>query len=201
MHFAQLTTSLLTLAIAGCAAMSSDTVVANVEEVTQLSADTNTIAVKINLLNFARYAPQVGSNLAQIVATVTKYIADMSRNDKRDLVEDIDELTEGTVKAIWPKKRQAAPPFTEANQQAICDAFRGFVRVHEALLATVIGKHGLLSLMGFAGPIATTLRELEGVVDVLAFGIIDLVPICAQSATQDKNALDRSLRDAVDTYN
>ncbi len=37
--------------------MSSDTVVANVEEVTQLSADTNTIAVKINLLNFARYAP------------------------------------------------------------------------------------------------------------------------------------------------
>ncbi len=141
----------------------------------------------------------------------------MSRNDKRDLVEDIDELTEGTVKAIWPKKTPGCPAVhrgepashlrrlsrckSATQQQQLNSNMPQFVRVHEALLATVIGKHGLLSLMGFAGPIATALRELEGVVDVLAFGIIDLVPICAQSATQDKNALDRSLRDAVDTYN
>lgn len=152
----------------------------------------------------------MANNFRRIVTLVTNDIAAMGEKDKRDPVD--------AAQTSWSKKRQAAPPFTEANQQAICDAFRGvshrrsdhqllkpdmkqFVRVHQALLATVIGKHGLLSTFGVARPIARVLRELEKVVDTLAFGIIDLVPFCAQSATQDKDALDRSLRDAVDTYN
>jgi len=72
--------------------------------------------------------------------------------------------------------------------------------VHQELLKTIIGKHGLLSLTPFTQPIAAVLRTLEGVVDTLAFGIIDSVPTCAQDATQNKNSLDSTLSDAQDTY-
>lgn len=75
------------------------------------------------------------------------------------------------------------------------------MQVHEELLKTVIGKHGLLSLTPFTQPVAAILRALEGVVDTLAFGIIDAVPTCAQDATQNKNSLDATLSDAQDTYN
>lgn len=72
--------------------------------------------------------------------------------------------------------------------------------VHQELLKTVIGKHGILSLTPFTQPIAAVLRTLEGGVDTLAFGIIDSVPGCAQDATQNKNNLDSTLGDAIDTY-
>lgn len=75
-----------------------------------------------------------------------------------------------------------------------------FVKVHQVLLGTVIGKHGLLSLTPSIRPLAAVLRELERVVDILALGIVGLVPVCAQGLTQDKIALDVSLRLAVTTY-
>ncbi|MCJ1440214.1 MAG: hypothetical protein MMC23_000697 [Stictis urceolatum] len=106
----------------------------------------------------------------------------------------------GSISARALSKRQAAPPYDETNQQAICDSFRGFVEVHQELLATVIGKHGILSLTPFTQPIAQVLRTLEGGVDTLAFDIIDTVPDCAKESMQNKNTLDRSLSDAVDTY-
>lgn len=75
-----------------------------------------------------------------------------------------------------------------------------FVQVHQELLKTVIGKHGLLSLTPFTQPIAAVLRTLEGVVDGLAYGIIDAVPNCAQDATNNKNSLDSTLTEAQDKY-
>lgn len=74
------------------------------------------------------------------------------------------------------------------------------MQVHQQLLNTVIGKHGLLSLTPFTQPIAAVLRTLEGGVDHIAFDIIDAVPNCAQDATQNKNSLDSTLGDAIDTY-
>lgn len=65
---------------------------------------------------------------------------------------------------------------------------------------TVIGKHGLLSLTPFTQPVASVLRTLEGGVDTIAFSIIDDVPTCAQDATQNKNSLDSTLNDAINTY-
>jgi hypothetical protein len=47
---------------------------------------------------------------------------------------------------------------------------------------------------------AAVLRTLEGAVDTLAFGVIDLVPTCAQGATQNLNSLDTTLNDAITTY-
>lgn len=75
------------------------------------------------------------------------------------------------------------------------------MQVQQTLLSTVIGKHGLLSLTPFTQPIAHLLRALEASVDALAFGIIDVVPTCAQDATENQNSLDSTLNDAIETYN
>lgn len=73
--------------------------------------------------------------------------------------------------------------------------------VHQELLKPVTGKHGLLSLTPFTQPIAAILRTLEGGVDTIAFNITDSVPSCSQDATQNKNSLDSTLGDGIDTYN
>lgn len=74
-----------------------------------------------------------------------------------------------------------------------------FVVIHQQLLAIVIGKSGILEGI-FLGPVAAVLRSLEGVVDTLAFGIIDAVPACKASATKNKNKLDVTLGKAVCAY-
>jgi hypothetical protein len=54
-----------------------------------------------------------------------------------------------------------------ANADAIFNAFREFVRVHQALLNILIGKAGLFNDVPFIGqPVAAVLRQVENVVDV-----------------------------------
>jgi hypothetical protein len=53
------------------------------------------------------------------------------------------------------------------DSDAIFDAFRDFVMVHQQLLNILIGKAGLLQTVPVVGaPVATVLRSLEGIVDV-----------------------------------
>lgn len=66
--------------------------------------------------------------------------------------------------------------------------------VHQGLLDTAIGKHGLLSLTPFTQPIGQVLRVLEGGVDALAFGIIDSVPNCGQEAKEQEQSRHDSYR-------
>jgi hypothetical protein len=56
---------------------------------------------------------------------------------------------------------------TAADATAIADAFREFVKVHQALLNILIGKSGLVTTVPFVGPpVAAVLRQIEAVVDV-----------------------------------
>ena len=97
------------------------------------------------------------------------------------------------------RRIQRGEVFTLQRSEALLTRPK-FVRVHQALLATVIGKHGILASTPFTQPIAQVLQVIEGGVDTLAFDIIDLVPTCAAETTDNKNAVDQSLIDAVNTY-
>merc|ERR1711879_1053271 len=60
-----------------------------------------------------------------------------------------------------------------ASTDAVFEAFREFVRVHQALLNILIGKAGLFSTVPFVGaPVAAVLRQIEKVVDTIAFMLI-----------------------------
>ncbi|PQE06983.1 UVI-1 protein [Rutstroemia sp. NJR-2017a BBW] len=75
-----------------------------------------------------------------------------------------------------------------ADSTAIANAFREFVRVHQVLLNILIGKAGLFQTVPFIGqPIAAVLRQVENVVDTIAFGLIDDVQ--KESASLNENAL------------
>lgn len=97
-------------------------------------------------------------------------------------------------------------------QSNICDGFRDvsdtiyhdmrkaysvqFVKVHQALLSTVIGKAGILRGTPLTAAVAEILAQLEMGVDKLAFGIIDAVPTCADDAKKDLGALDKTIGEA-----
>ncbi|OJJ02054.1 hypothetical protein ASPVEDRAFT_887658 [Aspergillus versicolor CBS 583.65] len=119
---------------------------------------------------------------------------------KRSLLARQECLDVADVEQCCWKEETEPPAYSDSEQQGLCSAFRSFVMVHQALLNTVIGKHGLLSLTPFTQPIGQVLRVLEGGVDALAFGIIDSVPTCGQEATKNKNSLDMTLTEAQDTY-
>jgi hypothetical protein len=72
-------------------------------------------------------------------------------------------ITSGYITAM-----AGAPRVTvAADVMAIANAFREFVRVHQALLNILIGKAGLFSIVPFIGaPVSIALRSIEGVVDV-----------------------------------
>ncbi|KAJ7037267.1 hypothetical protein C8F04DRAFT_1093097 [Mycena alexandri] len=96
---------------------------------------------------------------------------------------------------------EATPPFTaQADCDAIVNALRSFVQVHQALLATVIGKHSIFAQFGATAPVAAVLRTLEATIDSFAFAMINLIPCGAGSVTDDKNGLDTSVGNSITLY-
>ncbi|TDZ74535.1 hypothetical protein CTRI78_v000684 [Colletotrichum trifolii] len=118
--------------------------------------------------------PQIVVGFTDIVSTVTTSLAQM----------------------------QGTPPVPAgADADAIFDAFREFVRVHQALLNILIGKAGLFNTVPFVGqPVAAVLRQVEAVVDSIAFSLIDLVQSRATDLTSQANSLGGSLQNAIDSY-
>ncbi|TDZ25474.1 hypothetical protein Cob_v001495 [Colletotrichum orbiculare MAFF 240422] len=118
--------------------------------------------------------PQIVVGFTDIVSTVTTSLAQM----------------------------QGTPPVPAgADADAIFDAFREFVRVHQALLNILIGKAGLFNTVPFVGqPVTAVLRQVEAVVDSIAFSLIDLVESRATDLTSQANSLGGSLQNAIDSY-
>ncbi|KAF5845933.1 hypothetical protein GGP41_008446 [Bipolaris sorokiniana] len=76
-----------------------------------------------------------------------------------------------------------------------------FVRVHQVLLNILIGKAGLFTTIPFIGqPVAAVLRQVEGVVDTIAFGIIDLVESRAADLQREANNLGATLDICINSY-
>ncbi|KAJ0363792.1 hypothetical protein COL154_005361 [Colletotrichum chrysophilum] len=100
----------------------------------------------------------------------------------------------------FPMQGMAAIP-PGANSDAILEAFRGFVRVHQALLEILIGKAGLFSTVPFIGqPIAAALRQIEAIVDTLAFTLIDTLEGQASEIQSEADSLSATIGDAITSY-
>ncbi|KZM21325.1 uncharacterized protein EKO05_0008897 [Ascochyta rabiei] len=88
-----------------------------------------------------------------------------------------------------------------APSDAIFDAFREFVRVHQVLLNILIGKAGLFNAVPFIGaPVSAALRQIEKVVDAIAFGLINLVQSRASDLQAQATSLKVTIDVAVDSY-
>jgi hypothetical protein len=92
------------------------------------------------------------------------------------------------------------PAFVDSDAKLVVQALNNFVAVHQALLSTIIGQHGLLSLFGFAEPIRLALVAIESGVDTFAYALIKLIPTQTDPATNDHSSLDNSLNQAIAAY-
>ncbi|KAK3180786.1 hypothetical protein K4F52_007877 [Lecanicillium sp. MT-2017a] len=88
-----------------------------------------------------------------------------------------------------------------ADADMIFKAFRDFVKVHQELLNILIGKSGLFSTVPFIGqPVAAVLRAVEGVVDELAFSLIDMLESRTMDLQKEADSLSGTLGTCIDSY-
>ncbi|KAG4420712.1 hypothetical protein IFR04_006098 [Cadophora malorum] len=156
-------------------------VVDNIRMLTQKSQALQAPAQSINIINGPLILigqgpfPQIIVGFTEIVTTTTTALAQMNG---------------------------MAPVPAGAQSDAIFDAFREFVRVHQVLLNILIGKAGLFSTVPLIGqPIAAVLRQIESIVDTAAFALIDSVQSRATDIQNQAASLDGTLNTAIDSYN
>ncbi|KAJ6619198.1 hypothetical protein B0H10DRAFT_1913109 [Mycena sp. CBHHK59/15] len=158
------------------AALTVDEVVTNVGIVTSVSGNINDL---LGGLTTSTSPSQVRTMGQTVVANFNTIISDLG----------------GDVTAM-----QATLPFGDADALLIVQALKEFVAIHQALLSTVISKHGIFAQFGVTAPIAAVLRSLEASIDSFAFAMIDMIPTQAPSVQTDKNSLDSSVGNTITLY-
>ncbi|KAL2061496.1 hypothetical protein VTL71DRAFT_6873 [Oculimacula yallundae] len=110
-----------------------------------------------------------------------------------------DIVTTTTVALVQMQGMRPVP--AGAPSDAIFNAFREFVRVHQVLLNILIGKAGLFQTVPLIGiPVAAVLREIEKVVDTAAFALIDAVQSRADDLRSEAGSLRGTITIAIDSY-
>ncbi|KAF3046211.1 hypothetical protein E8E11_009286 [Didymella keratinophila] len=172
--FGKIFTSAMAMAVPVIAQLTPAQVVSNINMITQKSEALQAPAQNITIINGPLIIvgqgpfPQIIAGFVDIVSTATTAIAQM---------------------------QGMAPVPAGQPSDDIFDAFREFVRVHQALLNILIGKAGLFQTVPFIGqPVAAVIRQIENVVDTIAFGLIDAV----ESRTSDLQAQANSLSGSLD---
>ncbi|KAK3328056.1 UVI-1 [Cercophora scortea] len=174
------TSAVALLAVPALAALTPAQTVSNIQALTAKSQALQAPAQSITIVNGPLILiglgpfPQIIAGFSDIVSTTTTAITQM---------------------------QGSSPVPAGADADAIADAFREFVRVHQVLLNILIGKAGLFSTVPFIGqPVASALRQVESVVDTVAFQLIDQVQSKASDLTQQAKSLDGSLNLAINSY-
>ncbi|KDN60717.1 putative conserved hypothetical protein [Colletotrichum sublineola] len=193
--------SILKLAVAALA-VSSETVlgavmkpraitaaqmVDNIKMITQKSQALQAPAQSITVLN----GPLIAVGLGPFPLTICV---------NQQIIAGFTDIVSTATTAI--AQMQGSAPVPAGNDaKAIFEAFREFVRVHQALLNILIGKAGLFNTIPLIGqPVAAVLRQVEAIVDTIAFGIIDLVESQAEDLMSQANSLGSSLEVCIQSY-
>ncbi|KAJ5055741.1 UVI-1 [Bipolaris maydis] len=173
-------TAALALAAPISAAITPAQMVDNIRMLTSKSQALQAPAQSITIINGPLIVigqgpfPQLIAGFTDIIATTTTAIAQM---------------------------QDTQPVKAGAESDAIFDAFREFVRVHQVLLNILIGKAGLFETVPVIGePVAAVLRQLENVVDTIAFGIIDVAESHAADLQDQTNSLIGTLDICINSY-
>lgn len=99
------------------------------------------------------------------------------------------------------REEEGTKSFKDSDAKPVAEAFRELVRVHQALLNTLTGKAGLFSNAPMIlAPVAAVLKSYEGVIDTLAFNLIDIAEAEAKTIEADKNSLDFTIDTAIKAH-
>ncbi|KAG6556044.1 hypothetical protein Mapa_001985 [Marchantia paleacea] len=166
----------------------TEKIIEGLKTVTDMSDQLRIATEKINIFNAAQQGVVIANGFATIIEKGVVIASGFATI--------IEKVSEGIVRV----DRVTSGPLPDADAQLVVDALTTFVRVHQALLNVVIGKHGLTTMIPFFEPIRLTLVSLEVVIDNLAFDLIALIPTQKSSATIQFEKLDVTLQAARNTY-
>ncbi|RMZ67329.1 uvi-1 [Pyrenophora seminiperda CCB06] len=177
--FRNIITATLALAAPIAAAITPAQVVDNIRMLTTKSQALQGPANSISIINGPLIIigqgpfPQIIAGFVDIVSTATTAIAQM----------------------------QGMPDVPAGKETDACfEAFREFVRVHQVLLNILIGKAGLFQTVPFIGaPVASVLRQVESVVDTIAFMLIDTFERKADFQAQG-NSLSETITTCINKF-
>ncbi|KAF9736582.1 hypothetical protein PMIN06_012507 [Paraphaeosphaeria minitans] len=193
----------------GAVIRAADTVINAINEVTQISFALQSAARKIGAGIFPREDVSVNG------------ATDLFRSPITDVALGLVRITT-TVQTALPTFITFPPFPPSCSSDTIILAWLEFVRVHQELLAILIGRSALLETgpfkrssavnpadgtlvergeQGFIGrPIAVALRGIEAVVDTLAVGIVDLVPGKSECSKKKSAELKEKIKKAQTSY-
>ncbi|KAK1640444.1 UVI-1 protein [Colletotrichum phormii] len=194
MQFSILKLAVAALAICSDSVLGQTTpaqVVQNIDMVTKKSNDLIAPAQKISLLN----GPLIIVGLGPYPVTNPFLPC-----DKKTIITGFVDIVSTVTTAL--AQMQGMPPVPAGPQSdAIFEAFREFVRIHQMLLNVLIGKAGLFSTVPFIGaPIAAVLRQVENIVDTVAFALIDAVQSRATDLQVQAGMLTGTITTTIDRY-
>ncbi|KDQ60086.1 hypothetical protein JAAARDRAFT_595497 [Jaapia argillacea MUCL 33604] len=155
----------------------SITVITSIQSVATTSGNLNTLCGSINFFNIAIVGPQIAFTLQKIVTSVATATAQIIQMGPNPVV------------------------FSNTVAVQVVVVLTSFVKIHQLLLSTIIGKHGFLAQFGFAAPVRLALVAIEGGVDAFAFALIKLIPTQSSAAVKQVTMLKASLNVAITTYN
>ncbi|KAJ6608127.1 hypothetical protein B0H10DRAFT_2227151 [Mycena sp. CBHHK59/15] len=151
-------------------------VVTNVGIVTSVSGNLNSVLSGLTTSSSSSQVRTIGQSVVTDLETIISSLS-------------------GDVTAMQP-----TPPFGNMDALLIVQSLDQFVAIHQALLSTVIGKHGIFAQFGVTQPIADVLRNLEAGIDSFAFAMIAMIPTQTPSVNADKGSLDSSVGNTISLY-
>ncbi|PIL30682.1 hypothetical protein GSI_07386 [Ganoderma sinense ZZ0214-1] len=166
--------AIVALGVVGAFAQSENVVVTGIQSVTTASSTLQVSVSELTLTNFPAKGPVIVSGLKNLTVSITTFTQSIT-----------------FTKPV---------PFGNAAAEEIVQVLTGFVKVHQLLLSTIIGKQSLASRFFLTAPIAAALRAIEKAVDSFAFTLIALIPTQADNARIQFTALSASFSEAITTY-
>lgn len=167
--------SILTVlaAAAGVYAQNATVIIEDLQAITGLANHYNKRASEINVVNILFKGPEVAQGNNHIANSIMQ---------------------------IVQRLPNPPPVFKDADAKNIIDYLKTFVTVHQTLLNTQIGKHGLLSLFFFTEPVRFSLVSYEAAMDTFGISLIEMVPTQNTTAQQQFDSLSMTISAAIQVY-
>ncbi|KDQ60087.1 hypothetical protein JAAARDRAFT_32470 [Jaapia argillacea MUCL 33604] len=152
-------------------------VITQIQAITTTSGNLNSLCNTLSITNIFTVGPQIGITLQSIVTSVI--------------------TTTTQIVQMGP----SPAPYPDAIAVQIVSVLTNFVKVHQLLLSTLIGKEGFLVQFPFVAPIRLALVAIEKCVDAFAMALIKLIPTQSAAAGTQITMLKGSLTVAIAKYN
>ncbi|KAF5328357.1 hypothetical protein D9619_013283 [Psilocybe cf. subviscida] len=157
-------------------AVASNDIVLVIRTVTTVSNDINLaltkVTAQVTLADLTKIAAAAVQGFTQIVADIGKAVT----------------MLPGT------------PVISGGVADTVVEVLVGFVKVHQALLNTVIGKHSIFAQFALTAPLAAVLRLIETGVDTFAFIIIGIIPTKKAIIQKEISGLDTTVKSSISVY-